>query len=198
MIEIQNSKGPVRLEIHRLREELAHLNHSLQMCKRQDANYLNIISRIVELNQREEIEQARYDQIEEESRATFTNLMLAVQNSQELDRNQTAHFKYFSWIFSIVWGGLTSLIFLLKYLTQTTGFKDLEAMMGKSDNERATQFTAIKSSVDDVSVKLFSLNKTSNSILKRIDQQKENKSASATAYEWAAWACSPLKHLKFW
>lgn len=195
MIELQNQKGPVKLEIHKLREELQNLNHSLQMCKRQDSNYLSIISRIVELNQREEVEQEKYDLIEEQSRATFTNLMMAVQNSQELDRNQTAHFKYFSWIFSIVWGGLTSLIFLLKYLTQTTGFNELQESFRHNAQTSDKHFSTISFSLNDITQKIMNLDRKTELI--KVEQQKP-KTTSSSLYDWAAWACSPLNRLKFW
>lgn len=167
------------------------------MCKKQDANYLSIMRQIVELNQKELDEQEHFDMVEEHVRVLFSDLMLAVQKSYELERNQTTHFKNFSWIFSIVCGGLTFSAFLFKYLTQTGEFKAMQKTMGLNEGYRRETEEKFLNEFQSIRLLLIDQNRT----LDRITQENKNKEKqkesqhSSTLYDWVVWACRPLK---FW
>lgn len=166
------------------------------MCKKQDSNYLSIMRQIVELNQKELDEQERFDMVEEHVRVLFADLMLAVQESYALERNQTTHFKNFSWIFSIVCGGLTFSAFLFKYLTQTGEFKAMQKTVGINEAHRKEAEEKFLDEFQSVRLLLIDQNHTLDRIAQgNIDKEKQKSSNSSTLYDWVVWACRPFK---FW
>lgn len=171
------------------------------MCKKQDSKYLTIMSQIAELNHKESVEQERYDIVEEEFRALFTKLMLAFRKSTELEKNQTVHFKYFSWIFSMVCGGLTVAAFMFKYLTQTAEFREMKQTMDaqgrfleEAEKRDEDRFLAMERLLLENRRVLDQLVDGQRKIGMK-SSSSNSRGVSGTLYDWMAWACSPLK---FW
>lgn len=180
-----------------MREQIHNLNHSLQMCKRHDGNYLNLMQQLVDLNQREAAELERYEMVEEESRRRFEEYKAAVMRSYAVERTQTTHFKYFSFIFSSVCGGMTFLALLLKYLTQTAEFKEMQRIMDTNEVQRQEDERRAVEELDQVRILLIAQSRTMDQVLQQQITlgKKSSSSNSSTLYDWVAWACRPFK---FW
>ena len=164
------------------------------MCKRHDAQYMRLMQELVEMNQREANEQQRYEMVEEESRILFEDYKSAVMRSYAMERTQNAHFKYFSFIFSTICGGLTFLAILLKYLTQTSEFREMQRIMDLNEVQRAKDEIRAREELESMKAILISQTRTMDKILHQTEPKKQQTSGSSL-YDWVVWACRPFK---FW
>lgn len=166
------------------------------MCKRHDPQYLNLMQQLVDLNQKEASEQDNYDMVEEETRDLFEQYKSAVMKSYAVERTQTTHFKYFSFIFSSVCGGMTFLALLLKYITQSAEFKEMQQIMERNEEQRQQDESKAQLELERMQVLLQKQTMILDKLLQQTRPRKEVKASSGSSlYDWVAWACRPLK---FW
>lgn len=165
------------------------------MCKRHDERYFTIMQELIAANQRDSVEQDRYKLVEEEIRVLFEEYKSAVMRSYAMERTQTTHFKYFSFIFSTVCGGLTFLAVFLKYLTQSAEFKEMQKLMESNELKRKEAATAARQELEAMHVLLVAQTGALDRILHQTQAKKLNNASGSSLYDWLAWACRPLK---FW
>lgn len=155
------------------------------------------MQQVVDLNQKEAAEQEKYELVEEASRIMFEEYKSAVMRSYAVERTQTTHFKYFSFIFSSVCGGLTFLALLLKYLTQTAEFKEMQRIMDGNELQRQEDERNARQEMEVMRLMLHTQTRQLDHILQQtqVGRPKEAISSGSTVYDWLAWACRPFK---FW
>lgn len=161
-------KVPVHKELMLLREQLDEANKSL--CgKRPDDHILHIMTQVVRVKNRERVVRETAESLEKRFQTLFRNQCTAINEAYDKERSKQGHLKSSSLIFSMVFSSMLGIVYLY---TQT-----------QANDKKFVEAVGVK--FEQVLEKSYGKGST-------------GKSMASTMYDWGAWACSPLKKLKFW
>lgn len=190
---MQNQKAPIKDEMHRLRSQINDLNHSLQLCKRHDAQYLDLLKEWGEMNQREAEVQIRYEKVDEDSRNLFDAYKDAVMRSYAQERVQQTQFKYFTLMFSLISGGLFTMVTVIFRLVENSNIKRLQKTIAEQELVRQADTEKLEGQLQEQKALLISINNQRREVVNLTTTT--SSSTNNSLYSWIAWACRPLK---FW
>lgn len=93
---------------------------------------------------------------------------------------------------------MTFLALLLKYLTQTAEFKEMQRIMNENEKQREADELKSRLEMEGLRVLLMEQTRTLDRVLQQTTpkkQQQQQAKSGSSLYDWVAWACRPLK---FW